>query len=70
MKHKLSSLLALAAAAAMSAGVYAADYPYGDADADKMLTASDATLVLQKVLDEKTVMPIETAVTDYMSIVK
>ena len=69
MKHKLSALLALAAAAAMSAGVYAADYPYGDADADKMLTASDATLVLQKVLDEKTVMPIETAVTDYMSIV-
>lgn len=70
MKHKLTALmLALTASAAISAGVYAADYPYGDADADKTLTASDAAAVLQKVLNENTSLPIEASVSNFMTIV-
>ena len=42
---------------------------YGDADADNVLTANDASVVLQNVLVSTYQMPIETTVENYMDIV-
>ena len=70
MKRKLTALmLTLTAAAAMTAAASGAELPCGDADADGLLTASDATMVMQKVLDGRVTMPVETAAADWMSVV-
>ena len=41
-------------------------YVYGDADADGLITATDASLVLQKTLIDKTVLPIQKKTDDWM----
>ena len=70
MKRKLTALmLTLTAAAAMTAAASGAELPCGDADADGLLTASDATMVMQKVLDGRVTMPVEMAAADWMSVV-
>ena len=68
MKRKLMALMLVLTAAAMPVAAYAAEYPCGDADADKSLTASDASVIMQKVLDDNYTMPIETVVSDSLSI--
>ncbi len=45
------------------------EFPYGAANAENSLSASDAAMILQKVLDEKTVMPIEKKTNDYFKYV-
>ncbi len=42
---------------------------FGDADADGVLTATDASVVLQKVLKENYAMPLESNIHNYMDIV-
>ena len=41
-------------------------YIYGDANANNRLTAEDASIILQKVLDSNYKMPIENKTSDYM----
>ncbi|MBQ9519378.1 MAG: hypothetical protein IJR59_05750, partial [Firmicutes bacterium] len=59
MKKKFTSILAILLAVLCTNGVSAAEPPIGDTDCDGLLTASDAAVLLQRILNEGAKMPIE-----------
>ncbi|MDO4302061.1 MAG: cyclophilin-like fold protein [Clostridia bacterium] len=66
---KLLTLLLMFALLFNAANVNAEEFVYGDADGNGVLTASDAALILQKVLISSYSIPIENMLENYMSII-